>query len=198
MEEGAKGRWTQTPTPNPLDGNQELSSRGSGPNLITFNNLLESMLQVVILMTGKTREAFIEEGLAFYGKRLKPFFGLLRKSVREEKDCKSLSAEVIKSREGDRLRAQIPPKAHVVALDPGGREFTTEEFAAWLAKREEDGRPLAFLVGGHLGLDEATKSRAQEKLALSRLTLTHELTRLVLLEQLYRAKTMLLGHPYHV
>ena len=156
------------------------------------------MLEVLILMVGKTREAFIEEGLAFYGKRLKPFFGLALKSVREEKEGKNQSPEIIKSKEGERLRAQIPPRAQVVALDPGGREFTTEEFAAWLAKREEDGRPLAFLIGGHLGLDEATKAQAQEKLALSRLTLTHELSRLVLLEQLYRAKTILMGHPYHV
>ena len=156
------------------------------------------MLQVVILMVGKTREAFIEAGLAFYGQRLKPFFRLALKSVREEREGKSLGAETVKSREGERLKAQIPPKAYVVALDPQGKEFTTEEFAVWLSKREENGRPLIFLIGGHLGLDEAALSGAQEKLALSRLTLTHELSRLVLLEQLYRAKTILLGHPYHV
>jgi 23S rRNA (pseudouridine1915-N3)-methyltransferase len=156
------------------------------------------MLQVAILMVGKTREAFIQEGLAFYGKRLQPFFRLAVKSVREEKEGKNLSAETVKSREGERLRAQIPPKAYAVALDPHGKEYTTEEFAGWLAKRDEDGRPLAFLIGGHLGLDDATLAQAHEKLALSRLTLTHELSRLVLLEQLYRAKTILLGHPYHV
>ena len=156
------------------------------------------MLQVVILMVGKTRQAFIEAGLDFYGKRLQPFFGLTLKSVREEKERKSLTAETAKSREGERLRAQIPARAYTVALDPGGKELATEEFAAWLAKREETGQPLAFLIGGHLGLDEATLTQSQEKLALSRLTLTHELSRLVLLEQLYRAKTILTGHPYHV
>jgi 23S rRNA (pseudouridine1915-N3)-methyltransferase len=156
------------------------------------------MLQVAILMVGKTREAFIKEGVDFYGKRLAPFFQLDLKSVREEKEGKSLSPETIKSREGERLLAQIPPRAYTVAMDPGGREFTTEKFAAWLAQREEDGRPLAFLIGGHLGLDEATLKMSHEKLALSRLTLTHELSRLVLLEQLYRAKTILRGHPYHV
>jgi 23S rRNA (pseudouridine1915-N3)-methyltransferase len=149
-------------------------------------------------MVGKTREAFIQEGVAFYGQRLKPFFRLALTGVREEKEGKHLPGETIKSREGARLRAQMPPRAYAVALDPGGRELTTEEFAAWLAKREEDGRPLAFLMGGHLGLDQATLAQAHEKVALSRLTLTHELSRLVLLEQLYRAKTILLGHPYHV
>jgi 23S rRNA (pseudouridine1915-N3)-methyltransferase len=148
-------------------------------------------------MVGKTREAFIKEGLAFYSKRLTPFSQLALKSVREEKEGKSLTAATIKSREGERLKAQIPPKAYVAALDPGGKEFTTEEFAAWLAKREEAGRPLAFLIGGHLGLDEAILARAHEKLALSRLTLTHELSRLVLLEQLYRAFTIIKGKTYH-
>jgi 23S rRNA (pseudouridine1915-N3)-methyltransferase len=156
------------------------------------------MLDIHLIMVGKTRESFIHEGLAFYGQRLQPFVQLTLKSVRDEKEGKKLTAELIKAKEGERLRAQIPPKAYVVALDPQGKELTTPAFAAWLAKREEDGRPLAFLLGGHLGLDEATLAAAHEQLALSQLTLTHELSRLVLLEQLYRAKTILRGHPYHV
>jgi len=156
------------------------------------------MLQVVILMVGKTREAFVQKGLEFYAQRLKPFFHLTLNSVRAEKEGKKVAAALIKAKEGERLRDKIPPRAYVAALDPAGKEFTTEEFAAWLAKREEEARPLTFLIGGHLGLDEATLAAAHEKLALSRLTLTHELARLVLLEQLYRAKTILIGHPYHV
>ena len=149
-------------------------------------------------MVGKTREAYIQEGVSLYARRLKPFLQLTLKSVREEKERKNLAAEVIKTREGERLRAQMPPKAYAVALDPRGKEYSTEEFAAWLAQREKDGRPLALIIGGHLGLDEATLAAVHEKLALSRLTLTHELSRLVLLEQLYRAKPIHIGHPYHV
>ena len=156
------------------------------------------MLQIVILMVGKTREAFIKEGLAFYAKRLRPFLQLTMKNVGEEKEGKKLSPDLIKGREGERILAAIPPRAYVAALDPRGKEYTTEEFSAWLAKREEDGRALTFLIGGHLGLGKATLDAAHEKLALSRFTLTHELARLVLLEQLYRAKTILTGHPYHV
>ena len=156
------------------------------------------MLQVTILMVGKTREAFIQEGVAFYQKRLQPFLKLSLKTVRAEKEEGKLPPETIKTREGERLRAAIPPKTCVVALDPQGREFTTAEFAAWLTIREQDARPLTFLIGGHLGLDAATLTQAQERLALSRLTLTHELSRLVLLEQLYRAMTIKAGHPYHV
>jgi 23S rRNA (pseudouridine1915-N3)-methyltransferase len=156
------------------------------------------MLRINILMVGKTREAFIREGLAFYQKRLQPFVNLTLTSVREEKEAAGLTAEALKAREGERLRARIPPRAWVAALTPQGQEYTSEEFASWLAQRELAARPLAFLIGGHWGLDAGTLSAAAENLALSRLTLTHELSRLVVLEQLYRAMTIKVGHPYHV
>jgi 23S rRNA (pseudouridine1915-N3)-methyltransferase len=156
------------------------------------------MLHVFVLMVGKTKEPFIEEGLAFYQKRLKPHLNLTLKSVRAEKEAKSLPPDMLKSREGERLRAVIPAKSWVVALDVRGREMSTAQFAAWLNAKEQAARPLTFLIGGHWGLDEATLAAAQERLALSRLTLTHELSRLVLLEQLYRAVTIKAGHPYHV
>ena len=156
------------------------------------------MLHVTILMVGKTREAFIQEGIAFYVKRLQPFLHLTLKSVREEKEAGGLTAAALKVKEGERLRAQIPPRAFVAALTPRGREFTSEEFATWLTRRELESRPLTFLIGGHWGLDEQTLAAAAERLALGRLTLTHELSRLVLLEQLYRGMTINAGHPYHV
>jgi 23S rRNA (pseudouridine1915-N3)-methyltransferase len=156
------------------------------------------MLTVTILMVGKTRESFIQEGLAFYQKRLQPFLHLTLKSVREEKEAGGLAGETVRVREGERLRAQIPPRAFVAALTPQGREFTSEEFAAWLTRRELESRPLTFLIGGHLGLADGVIANAHERLSMSRFTLTHELSRLVLLEQLYRAMTIKAGHPYHV
>jgi len=156
------------------------------------------MLQVTVLMVGKTRKPFIQEGVALFARRLQPFLRLTLKSVRAEKEGPGLSPETIKAREGQRLQDQIPPRAFVAALTPQGREFTSEEFAAWLTRREQEARPLAFLLGGHLGLDPETLAAAPEHLSLSRLTLTHELARLVLLEQLYRAMTIKTGHPYHV
>jgi 23S rRNA (pseudouridine1915-N3)-methyltransferase len=156
------------------------------------------MLQITILMVGKTRERFIQEGLDFYEKRLNPLMKLSLKSVREAKEGGGLTPETLKAKEGERLQAQIPAKSYVIALDPRGKEFSTAEFAAWLTKQEELARPLAFLIGGHWGLADTVLAAAAERLALSRLTLTHELARLVLLEQLYRALTIKLGHPYHV
>jgi 23S rRNA (pseudouridine1915-N3)-methyltransferase len=156
------------------------------------------MLAVTVLMVGKTREKFIQDGLAFYVKRLQPFLHLTLTRVRAEKETTGVTPEAFMAREGERLRAQIPPRAWVVALTPRGRQYTSEAFAAWLIQREQASRPLAFLIGGHLGLDPATLAAAQEQLSLSPLTLTHELSRLVLLEQLYRAMTIKTGHPYHV
>ncbi len=156
------------------------------------------MLYVTVLMVGKTREGFIRQGLEFYQKRLKPLVQLSLTSVRGEKESGGLSPETIKIKEGERLQAQTPPKSYLVALDPKGREGTTEEFADWLTKRELAARPLAFLIGGHWGLAEAVLAAADERFSLSRLTLTHELARLILLEQIYRAMTIKMGHPYHV
>jgi 23S rRNA (pseudouridine1915-N3)-methyltransferase len=156
------------------------------------------MLHVSILMVGKTREAFIQEGLAFYAKRLQPFVNLTLTRVRAEKEAAGVTPEIIQAREGRRLRAQVPPRAIAIALTPEGREFTSEAFAAWLTRQELASRPLAFLLGGHWGLSDGVIADAHECLSLSRLTLTHELSRLVLLEQLYRAMTIKTGHPYHV
>jgi len=156
------------------------------------------MLQVAIIMVGKTRQGFIQDCLAFYQKRLNPLVQLSLKCVREDKEGGGLNPETLKLKEGERLQAQVPPRSWVVALDPQGREFSTEAFAAWLGQREELSRPLTFLIGGHWGLPERVLAAADERLALSRLTLTHEMARLILLEQLYRAMTIRMGHPYHV
>jgi 23S rRNA (pseudouridine1915-N3)-methyltransferase len=156
------------------------------------------MVAITILMVGKTKASFIQAGLDFYHKRLQPLVQLSLKSVREEKEGGGLNPETLKLKEGERLQAQMPPRSWVVALDPKGREFTTEEFAAWLGQREELARPLTFLIGGHWGLSDRVLAAADERLALSRLTVTHEMARLILLEQLYRALTIKMGHPYHV
>ncbi len=85
----------------------------------------------------------------------------------------------------------------MVALDEHGSEPTTIELARWLADRRAGGQPLTFIIGGADGLDATVLARAQYRWALSRLTLPHALVRVVLAEQLYRASTVLGGHPYH-
>ncbi len=157
------------------------------------------MLSILILMVGKTRAAFLREGLDFYLQRLRPYLRVSLVAVKEEKPRSGLTPELIRGREGDRLLARVPSPARLVALDVRGAEFSSEGFAAWLAAKEQAGSgPLVFLVGGHLGLAPAVLAAAGERLALSRMTFTHELARLLLLEQLYRAATIRAGHPYHL
>ena len=99
--------------------------------------------------------------------------------------------------EGQRILALIKPQEFVVALDERGRQMNTRELASWLSGRMNDGRDLAFVIGGPDGLGAEVLVRSDQKLSLSKLTLPHALVRVVLAEQLYRAHTVLSGHPYH-
>jgi 23S rRNA (pseudouridine1915-N3)-methyltransferase len=150
-------------------------------------------------MVGKTRAAFIEAGMDFYRKRLQFYHQLALITVREEKPHRGLTAEQIKEREGTRLLARVPKLGRVIALEAGGKEFTSEGLAHWLAGLAQEAHsPLVFVIGGHLGLSPAVLEVAEYRLSLSRFTFTHELSRLILLEQLYRAATIQAGHPYHL
>jgi 23S rRNA (pseudouridine1915-N3)-methyltransferase len=102
-----------------------------------------------------------------------------------------------KEEEAEALLARVGARDHVVALDERGKAYTSVELARRLAAWMEGGRDVALLVGGPDGLAEAVLARAGERLSLSRLTLAHRLARLVLVEQLYRAFTILRGEPYH-
>ena len=109
----------------------------------------------------------------------------------------SASAKGAVAREGERVRAALRREDHVVALDERGTEFSTRELAAWLKVRMQEGEDLAFVIGGPDGLAPEVLARSALRWSLSRLTLPHMLVRVVLAEQLYRAHSLLAGHPYH-
>jgi 23S rRNA (pseudouridine1915-N3)-methyltransferase len=102
--------------------------------------------------------------------------------------------ELIEVREDQSVEGRIPDRAFVIGLDSGGRDFESEEFARWLEDRRQSGRDLCFVVGGPRGLD---LDGCDMKLSLGRMTLPHQLARVVLLEQIYRANKILAGEPYH-
>lgn len=155
-------------------------------------------MHLLILVVGKTRSGFIQAGQDFYLKRLRLYHQVEMATVREEKPQRGLSLEQIKEREGGRLLARLPHPARLVALEAGGREFSSRDLAHWLDElAQQASTPLVFVIGGHLGLAPAVVQAAHFRLSLSRLTFTHELSRLILLEQLYRAATINAGHPYH-
>jgi 23S rRNA (pseudouridine1915-N3)-methyltransferase len=128
---------------------------------------------------------------AHYAARLRP-----PPEVIEIPEARGAAAEV-RRREGAALLAALPADALAVALDLGGEAPGSERFAALLARWEEQGRPLCFLIGGAEGLDPAVTARAEHRLALGPMTWPHFLVRGMLAEQLYRAQAIRRHHPYH-
>ena len=155
-------------------------------------------MRLVAICMGKTRERFVQEGIAKYLRYLKPYTGVEIKELREEKIQDLRAAPLVRKREAEKIFKAASPGAYLAALDERGHEFTSHEFAHYLNGLIESGvREMAFVVGGAMGLDESVAERANKVIALSRWTLTHEMARLVLLEQLYRAFTIIKGKTYH-
>jgi 23S rRNA (pseudouridine1915-N3)-methyltransferase len=147
---------------------------------------------------GKTREPFIQEGIQKYLRYLGPYAEVSLKELKEEKIQDLREAPVIRKKEAEKIFKALPAGGVLVALDERGKEYTSHEFASLLNDLLESGvRDVLFVLGGAMGLDEAVTGRAKKVIAMSRWTLTHEMARLVLLEQLYRAFTIIKGKTYH-
>jgi len=102
--------------------------------------------------------------------------------------------EIVEVRDGEQLERRIPERAHRVVLDAGGRTYDSEAFARWLEERRQAGRDVCFVIGGAFGV---TLERRDETLSFGPMTFPHQLARVLLLEQLYRAHKILAGEPYH-
>ncbi len=153
-------------------------------------------MKFLIPFLGKTKESYLEQGIRDYAERLGRYLPLEIKVLKEP--GKNEPDAAFMAREAELLLAQAAQASLTVALDPAGREFSSEELAVLLTDWEDRGlHSVCFLIGGHLGLDERVRRQAGLIWSLSRLTFTHELTRLILLEQLYRACSIKAGHRYH-
>jgi 23S rRNA (pseudouridine1915-N3)-methyltransferase len=137
--------------------------------------------------------AWVQQGFAEYAKRLSRELPLELIEVA----AKSRDPARAKSEEGAALLAAIPKGAHVVALDGRGKAWSSEELAQQLARWRMQGKDLAFLIGGADGLASTVLDRADQKWSLGPATLPHPLVRIVVVEQLYRAASLLANHPYH-
>jgi len=152
-------------------------------------------MRVVVAVVGKPRDA-LAAPIRDYETRAARYWPLDVHEVREE-SARSVSADVVRTREAERLASKLPSGALVVACDEQGRSMTSSEFAAWLQAERESARDVAFVIGGAYGLAPSLRDRSSRRLALAPWTLPHELARLVLAEQLYRAGTIVRGEPYH-
>ena len=140
---------------------------------------------------------WVAEGSADYERRLPRELKLAWRDVPLARRGADGSGAVLAEREGEQLLKGLGDDDRVIALDPAGEPWRTEDLARHLADWQMEGRPLAFLIGGPDGLSPACRARAERSWSLGRLTLPHPLVRIVLVEQLYRAWTILNNHPYH-
>lgn len=141
--------------------------------------------------------AWVNEAYREYARRLPRECRLHLTEIPLAQRVKSRNVERAVAEEGKRMLAELSPAEHVIALDVKGRSWSTEQLAGQLQQWMQEGRGISLLVGGPDGLSDACLERARQRWSLSPLTLPHALVRVLLAEQLYRAWTVMVGHPYH-
>ena len=155
-------------------------------------------MQISLLTIGRPRNACFREAAADYAHRIARYATLEQTALREERATGGMPAKEIVRREGERILKAVPGGAFVIALDPAGQACTSEALAERISELGMQRRNrVAFLVGGAFGLAPEVIRRADWRLSLSPMTFPHELVRVILLEQVYRAFTILRGESYH-
>lgn len=154
-------------------------------------------MKTSLLLVGKTASKLFAEGIADYESRISHYMPFNIKVIPELKNNKSMSEALQKEKEGELILKAIEPKDFIVLLDERGRQFRSVEFARWIGEKQQDGRPLTFIIGGPYGFSDAVYARADFKISLSPMTFSHQMVRLIFIEQLYRACTIMRGEPYH-
>jgi len=158
-------------------------------------------MKISIVAVGKIKERYMKEGVAEYVKRLSRFCDLRITEVEDERAPESLSPmqeEQVKKKEAARIAGKLKEGTYLIVLDVKGTKKTSEDFASVLQSCFTSGRSdITFVIGGSLGLDAELIRKADLRFSLSDMTFPHQLTRLILLEQLFRAFKILNGEPYH-
>ncbi len=158
-------------------------------------------MNIKIITVGKLKEKYLKMGIAEYAKRLSAYCKMELIEVPDEKAPEKLSeAEMVqvKEKEGERILAKIPDQAYVFALAIEGKQRTSEEFAKEIEQLGVQGKStLVFVIGGSLGLSDAVMKRSNTPISFGKMTLPHQLMRLVLIEQIYRGFKIVRNEPYH-
>ena len=153
-------------------------------------------MRLVVAVVGKARNAALGEAIRDYETRAARYWPLDVHEVREER-ATGIPIEKVKEREALRLSEKVPERAQTVVCELGGKSLSSEQFAEFLQTAREQDRDLAFLIGGAFGLSPGVAKSSTMRLSLAPWTLPHEIARLVLVEQIYRAGTIVRGEPYH-
>jgi len=155
-------------------------------------------VKITILVVGKTDKGYVCQGVDEYLKRLKRYIKTELVVLADVKNSKNLSVEQLIIKEEGLITAYLGNSSDIILLDENGSEYTSMEFSQFIQSKMLSGiKELVFVVGGAYGVSAQVKKKAQTHMALSRLTFSHQMVRLVLVEQIYRAMTILRGEPYH-
>jgi 23S rRNA (pseudouridine1915-N3)-methyltransferase len=155
-------------------------------------------MKIKLLVTGKTADRHLSALIEEYQNRLRHYTNFEFQIISDLKNAKNLSVAEQKEREADALLKVVEPNDEVILLDESGKHYKSKDFADFLEQRMlHSGRNVVFVVGGAYGFAERVYLRANQQLSLSKMTFSHQMVRLVFIEQLYRAFTIIKGEPYH-
>ncbi|MFC1494120.1 23S rRNA (pseudouridine(1915)-N(3))-methyltransferase RlmH [Thermodesulfobacteriota bacterium] len=156
------------------------------------------MLKINFIVVDRTKASYLRKGEEKYLKRLKRFVQYRYTEVKPEKIVKGKSDLEIAGKEGKRILSKLEKGDYLIALDRSGKQYNSRNFASWLKRLSLDVRgSVCFTIGGPVGLSEDVLKNANSVFSLSKMTMTHEMCRLLLMEQIYRAFTIIEGHKYH-
>lgn len=155
-------------------------------------------MNIKLVVVGKTEEKYLRDGIEIFEKRLKFYIPYEMVIIPSLKDTKNLSPQMVKDKEGELILKQVAKADKVVLFDEKGKEFRSLEYADFLQKNMNSGiKTLAFVVGGAFGFSDEVYNKADLKIAMSKMTFSHQMIRLMIVEQIYRAFTILKNEPYH-
>ena len=155
-------------------------------------------MKILFVVIGKTDENYLETGIGKYIKRLEHYIPFEMKVIPDIKNRKTFTEEQQKKAEGDLILSQLNPGDDLILLDEKGKTFTSVMFSQWIEKQMNAGsKRIVFVVGGPYGFSKDVYDKAKFKISLSEMTFSHQMIRLIFVEQLYRAFTIIKGEPYH-
>jgi len=154
-------------------------------------------MKITLLVIGKTAGARLQSLIEDYQQRLTHYVPFELVVIPDIKNAKALTRDQLKTAEGEAVLRFVTPAMDVLLFDEHGREFRSIEFADFLQKKMSSGKDLVLVIGGAYGFSEAVYARANGKISLSQMTFSHQMIRIMAIEQIYRAMTILRGEPYH-
>lgn len=155
-------------------------------------------MKICLLVVGRTVEQHFVSAINDYAERTKHYIPFDIEVIPDLKNTKSLTVEQIKAKEGEMILKQLSQGDYIVLLDERGKEFRSVEFADYISKKMNTvSKRLVFVIGGAYGFSKEVYSAANEKIAMSKMTFSHQMIRVIVVEQIYRAMSIINGLPYH-